>query len=165
MANWCGNNVIFSGENVDKVDELFTKLMEEQADKGFGVRPDWEACEKHDALYMFYIDKHDSGSYRFETKWAPAINTIFLIGRRFKVAFEMEWDECGMGLYGKMIFSPDMPDVVMMADASGTNFRYDHDKDMYIYNGEEYESEYEFMDDVIEKTPLSPISKDQILSL
>jgi hypothetical protein len=163
MANWCSNIVIFSGDNVDKVDELFTKLMEEQADKGLGVRPDWEACEKYDALYMFHIDKRDTGDYQFETRWSPAINTIFLIGRRLKIGFEMDWDEPGMGLYGKMIFNPSMPDVVMMADASGINFRYDHDKDRYIYNGEEYESEYEFIDDVIEETPLTPISKDQLL--
>ena len=165
MANWCSNHVTFSGDNVDKVDEMFTKLMEEQADKGFGVRPDWEACEKHSALYMFDIDKIDDGSYSFNTKWSPALNTIFLIGRRFKVAFEMEWDECGMGLYGKMIFNPDMPDVAMIADASGTNFRFDEEKSMYIYKDEEYESEYDFMDDVVASTPLSPVSKDQILSL
>jgi hypothetical protein len=163
MANWCNSSVIFSGENVDKVDELFTKLMEEQAASNFGVRPDWEACEKHDALYMFYIERNDVGSYRIESKWSPPLNTIFLIGRRFKIAFGMEWDEPGMGLYGKMIFDPSMPDVAMIADASGTNFRYDEDKERYIYNGQEYESEYDFIDDVVDSTPLSPVSKDQIL--
>jgi hypothetical protein len=165
MANWCSNHVTFSGDNVDKVDEMFTKLMEEQDRDNHGIRPDWEACEKNNALYMFYIQRNDAGSYQFETKWSPAMNTIFLIGRRFKIAFEMSWEECGMGLYGKMIFNPDMPDVVMVADASGTNFRFDDEKGMYIYKDEEYESEYDFMDDVIDTTPLSPISKDQILSL
>jgi hypothetical protein len=163
MPNWCNNNVIFSGENVDKVDEMFAKIIEEQQANDLGMRPDWEACKKNDALYMFYIEKNDIGSYRFQSKWAPAMNTIYLIGRRFKIAFEMDWDEPGMGLYGKMIFDPSMPDVVMMADASNTNFRYDNEKERYIYNGEEYESEYEFIDDVIDTTPLLPISKDQLL--
>ena len=58
-----------------------------------------------------------------------------------------------------------MPDVAMIADASGTNFRFDEEKGMYIYKDEEYESEYDFMDDVVASTPLSPVSKDQILSL
>jgi hypothetical protein len=163
MANWCSNIVIFSGDNVDKVDELFTKLMEEQAASNLGVRPDWEACEKYDALYMFHIDKRDTGDYQFETKWSPAINTIFLIGRRLKIGFEMTWDECGMGLYGKIVFDPSMPDVAMISDASGINFRFDDDKGMYIYNGEEYQSEYDFIDDVVDTMTASPISKDQIL--
>jgi hypothetical protein len=163
MPNWCNNTVTFFGENVDKVDELFTKLMEEQAVSNLGVRPDWEACEKYDALYMFYIEKNDAGSYRIETRWSPPINTMFLIGRRLKIAFEMQWDECGMGLYGRMVFDPSMPDVALIADASGTNFRYDENKEMYIFNGQEYESEYDFMDDVVADTPLDPISKDQIL--
>lgn len=163
MANWCSNIVTFSGDNVDKVDELFAKLMEEQDNTGFGVRPDWDACEKYDAWYMFHIEKRDTGDYQFETKWSPALNTMFLIGRRLKIAFVVEWNECGMGLYGKLAFDPSMPDVAMISDASGTNFRFDDDKSMYIYNGEEYESEYDFMDDVIEKIKPLPISKDQIL--
>ena len=165
MANWCSNIVTFSGDNVDKVDELFTKLMEEQADKGLGMRPDWEACEKYGALYMFYIDKRDTGDYQFETRWNPAINTIFLIGRRLKIAFEMTWDESGMGLYGKIAFDPSMPDVAMISDASGINFRFDDDKGMYIYNGEEYESEYDFIDNFVDTMTASPVSKDKILSL
>ena len=164
MANWCSNIVTFSGENVDKVDEMFTKLMEEQEASGFGVRPDWDACEKYDARYMFHIDKRGSGDYQFETKWSPALNTIFLIGRRFKIAFEMFWDEPGMGLYGKMVFDPSMPDIAMVSDASGTNFRYDDEKGVYIYKGEEYESEYDFLDDLVDTMKASPISKDQILS-
>lgn len=164
MANWCDNYVVFSGDNVDKVDELFTRLSEEQATNGLGMRPDWDECEKHDALYMFYIDKQDPGVCHFQTKWSPALNTMFLIGRRFKIAFELEWEECGMGLYGKMIFDPSMPDVVMIADASGTNFQYNDKKGMYVYNGDEYESMYDFIEDVVDSTPLSPISKDQILT-
>lgn len=163
MANWCNNNVIFSGENVDKVEEMFDKLIEEQAVDGYGVRPDWEACEKYNALYLFNIEKHDAVSYRVETKWGPPLNTMLLIGRRFKVGFYMNWDEPGMGLYGRMVFDPSMPDVAMIGDASGTNFQYDEEKEMYIFEGEEYESEYEFMDDVVERTKLLPISKDQIL--
>lgn len=165
MPNWCNNTVTFFGENVDKVDELFTKLMEEQEASNLGVRPDWEACEKYDALYMFYIEKNDVGSYRIESRWSPPLNTMFLIGRRLKIALEMQWDEPGMGLYGRMVFDPSMPDVALIADASGTNFRYDEDKERYIFNGQEYESEYDFMDDVIIDTPLDPISKDQILTI
>lgn len=164
MPNWCNNNVIFSGENVDKVDELFAKLIEKQSISHLGMRPDWEACDKYDAMYMFDIEKNDDGSYRFDSRWSPPLNTIYLIGRRFKIAFEMEWDEPGLALYGKMIFDPSMPDVVMMADASETNFQYDEEEEVYIYNGEKYESEYDFIEDVINNSPLAPISKDQILT-
>jgi hypothetical protein len=163
MPNWCSNNVMFFGDNVSKVDKMFGKLMKQQADEGLGVRPDWKACDRHNARYMFDIDKHDAGSYQFNSKWAPALSTIFFIGRRLKVAFEISWDEMGMSLYGSATFDPSIPDVMMIRDASCTNYKWDEDKEVYIYKDEEYESVYDFMEDVIEEMTPMPISKDQIL--
>jgi hypothetical protein len=137
--------------------------MKEQAIDGMGIRPPWKGCDKHNARYMFDIDKHDVGSYQFNSKWSPALSTIFFIGRRFKVGFEISWEEMGNCLYGSATFDPSMPDIMMIRDASSTHFRFDEDKDMYIYKDEEYESIYDFMEDVIDDITPLPISKDQVL--
>ena len=163
MPNWCSNNVMFFGDNVSKVDNLFDKLMKQQATLGLGVRPDWKACERHEARYMFDIYKNESGSYQFESKWAPSLSLMLLIGRRFKVAFEINWEEMGMSLYGSATFDPSMPDVMMIRDASCTNYKYDEDSEMYIYNAEEYECLSELMCDVIDDMTPMAISKDQVL--
>jgi hypothetical protein len=163
MPNWCSNDVMFFGDNVSKVDKLFDTLMKEQATDGLGIRPPWKGCDRHNTRFMFSIQKYDSGSYQFDSKWAPAISSMLLIGRRFKVAFEIKWEEMGMSLYGSATFDPSMPDVMMIRDASSTHFLWDEDKDAYIYKDEEYESVYDFMDDVIDEMTPIPISKDQVL--
>lgn len=163
MPNWCANYVTFSGENVAKVDKLFEQLMDEQTNSGgLGVRPTWHACNKHDARYMFDIEDYGDHCYRFNSKWAPALSVMMMIGRRYKVGFMMRWDECGMGLYGKAIYNPTMFDILMIADGSGINFMYNHEKDVYVYEGEEYESEYDFIDDAVDKLVMRPVSKDQV---
>ena len=163
MPNWCSNYVTFLGENVGKVDKLFDTLMKEQAESGQGVRPDWDAFTRHNARYMFGIEDLGDGVYQFESRWSPTLSTIFLIGRRFKVAFEISWEEMGNSLYGSATFDPSMPDVMMIRDASSTHFLWDEDKEAYIYKDEEYESVYDFMEDVIDDMTPIPISKDQVL--
>lgn len=162
MPNWCVNNVMFFGDNVDKVDKLFDKLMEKQNALGVGVRPDWKACEKHEARYMFEIYKNEPGNYQFESKWSPCLSLMFLIGRRLKVAFEISWEEMGMSLYGSATFDPSMSEVMMIRDASCSNYKYDEDTEMYTYKGEEYEHLSELMCDIIDEMTPMPISKDQV---
>jgi hypothetical protein len=162
MPNWCANYVTFSGAHVAKVDKLFEQLTDEQTNSGGGVRPTWRGLDKHDVRYMFDIEDYGDHSYRFNTKWAPSLALLMMIGRRFKVGFMTRWDECGNGVYGKAIYDPAMFDILMVADGSGVNFIYNHEKEVYVYEGEEYESEYDFIDDAIDKLVMMPISKDQV---
>lgn len=164
MPNWCANYVTFSGGNVAKVNKLFEQLIAEQEVSGMGVRPDWKITQKYYAGYMFDIEDYGDNSYRFNSKWSPVISTLMMIGRRYKVGFMVRWDECGMGLYGKAIYDPTMFDILMVADGSGINFRYDEEKEAYIYKGEEYDSEYDFIDDAIDELVMMPISKDQVFA-
>lgn len=163
MPNWCSNNVMFFGDNVSKVDKMFDELIAQQAVLNVGVRPDWKACERHEVRYMFDIFKNEPGSYQFESKWSPSLSLMLLIGRRFKVAFEINWEEMGMSLYGSATFDPSTPEVIMIRDASCTNYKYDEGTDMYTYKDEEYECLSELMCDVIDDMTPVPISKDQVL--
>jgi hypothetical protein len=162
MPNWCSNYVTFLGENVGKVDKMFDKLMTQQAIDGLGIRPDWKACLRHEARFMFDIQYLGDGVYQFDSKWSPCLSLMLLIGRRFKVALEISWEEMGMSLYGSATFDPSTPDVMMIRDASCTNYKYDEMSEMYIYKAEEYESLYDLMEDAIDDTIPVPISKDQI---
>jgi len=163
MPNWCTNHVTFFGDNVSKVEKLFDMLIKEQAIDNSGVRPPWKGCEKNNVRFMFEIEKYEPSVYQFESKWSPTLATMFLIGRRLKVSFEITWEEMGDCLYGSATFDPSIPDVIMIRDASSTHYRWDQDKEMYIYKDEEYESVYDFMEDVIDDMTPIPISKDQVL--
>lgn len=163
MPNWCTNHVTFFGDNVSKVEKLFDTLIKEQVTDNFGIRPPWRGCEKNNVRFMFDIQKYEPSVYQFESKWSPTLATMFLIGRRLKVSFEITWEEMGNCLYGSATFDPSMPDVMMIRDASSTHYRWDQDKEMYIYKDDEYESVYDFMEDVIDDMTPIPISKDQVL--
>jgi len=160
MPNWCNNNVTFKGSPsaLDKVDALFSKMMLSTE----GVRPEWLACERYNAPYLFDIQGWDKGDYQFLSKWSPALSTIMLIGRRFKVEYEHRFDESGMGLYGKAVFNPIRPASIKMYDGSCINFRYNEDTGMYVFNGEEYESEYDFIESAVDELEPHILNKPQI---
>lgn len=122
-TKWYTINVAFYGDSLVKVDNLFDRLMRRQADDGLGVRPPWKACDKHDLIHMFRIQKRGSCVYQFESEPAPALANLFLIGRRFNVSFEAKWWESSKPMCGMATFHPYAPDVMMVYDGSDINLQ------------------------------------------
>jgi aminopeptidase N len=59
-------------------------------------------------------------------------------------------------LFDQYVFRGGHPDYKV-------TYRWDQDKEVYIYKDEEYESVYDFMEDAIDEMTPIPISKDQVL--
>ena len=108
MANWCWNNVEFTGEqkNVENLYKLFEKTIDMQEKTGhgqilFGLDGSIDG-------YMFEISNLDQGdnylTLSFQSKWSPIPNDIVRIAELFNLQFTCDYEESGNGIYGKYTF-------------------------------------------------------------
>jgi len=79
MANWCSNNINFSG----KYKPFLKKLLKHDYDvEGFRlVKGDRSRC-------VFDFEEVDDSLYRFESKWAPPIDEFVEVAKKNKFSFD-----------------------------------------------------------------------------
>lgn len=148
MANWCNNYFSYEGPDSNKVDALFKRLAKKERDSQEGQILKWFKDDR----YLFDIYCEEKGSVTFETKWAPAEDTIVSIFNRYEIWGVYEYAEPGMGVYGRIIQDREGSlTEVQLDDSDLAQFEYDENLDAYIYNGEQYESDYEIIEDLLNK--------------
>lgn len=143
MPNWCSNHIFTSNQDVI---ELFKKLQKRQKESGNGETMDWF----NDERYLFDIE-FNGDSVTFETKWSPPLKTAEAISKLFNTEIVLDYDEPGMCAFGKYIVSPNSELHYFLTMDDFNKYDYDEDKDCYIYEGEEYESDYEIKEILLEK--------------
>lgn len=149
MANWCYNTVMFDGDErtMGKIESLFAELMQWEAKDNEGQLPDF--VSEQDG-YMFSLNWED-GTLYYETKWSPNIGVIKTIADRFGAEFTHEYEEAGMGIFGRATY---VAGVLTELDLDDTDFdQYDLDEmtGMYTFEGREYESSYEILETLLDR--------------
>lgn len=151
MANWCFNSVTFSGSesNTNKVIELFNQLHKQEKKEQCGQKPDFVQGDN----YFFNIVINEDINIQFESRWSPIISELVEIAKEFDLDFESTYEENGNLIFGKAIYKSgnEEAEILNLTDADFNLFDYDEEKDTYIYNGEEYESDFEILENIWEK--------------
>lgn len=151
MANWCFNSVSFSGNetNVKKVIELFTQLHEQEKKEHCGQKPEFVQGDD----YFFNIVINDETNVQFESKWTPNISELVEIAKEYDLNFECTYEECGNMIFGKAIYTSgnEEAEILDLDNEDFDLFTYDDEEDIYIYNGEKYESDFEILENIWEK--------------
>jgi len=143
MPNWCSNWITTSNQDVI---EVFKKLEKRQKESGFGETLDWF----NDDRYLFEINTYYS-VVTFETKWSPAFKTAESIAKVLNTRIELNYDEPGMAIYGKAVFSPEGQVVNYQLQNSDFNrIDWDEDTGLYTFEGDEYESDSEIKEILLE---------------
>lgn len=162
MANWCWNNIEFTGEekNVENLYKLFQKTVDmqektEQAQILFGL-------EGHIDGYMFDIGDINLEncwlSLSFQSRWSPIPNDMVRIAELFDLQFNYDYEESGMGLHGKYTFK--------ITDGEGTLYEQcasqnDIEKCRFKEEGDEEDEEsgfdFEKLEAIIENMPMTSI--------
>lgn len=153
MANWCSNQIDFSGskKNIKNLHQLFERTVEMQNKTGqgqllFGLEGVIDG-------YMFSIEydliNDDYFQVTYESKWNPIPHDMVRIAQMLKLTFISNYQEEGNQLYGVYNFD-------------GTNLLYktlsDHELDACKYvvgdNGDDdevyTEIDYEMADDFLD---------------
>lgn len=117
MANWCCNNVTFTGkkENLHALLKVLQEMEKRAFAQQMGVIPIMQK-EEPDG-YFFNIDITDENineesevddlfiQMRYESRWSPNPRALQWIGVKFAVDFEYEYEESGNKIYGKYKFT------------------------------------------------------------
>ena len=144
MANWCNNMVEFEFRNEELVKELLTIIdrykKEESGQLPEGCKEDAHYANKH----IFEPDLSGDGIYFFFlTKWAPAIGTMQFLSDKYNVPFKMEYAELGCMCAGIVEYSPEDGIWHKEWDGDDDDIIEDEECDLYMWNGNEYESKEE----------------------
>ena len=148
MANWCSNYLTVTGgseEDTKEFFECFINMSEKGQAEGLGQFPEELLSENLDEVYLFeiYCEEGHQDYIFFETKWAPPIQLVVAIGKKFKVSFEMEYDESGNQIYGKLTYNFEKDNFrdVYLDDSDFDEFEYINEEDMYKFRDNLWESD------------------------
>jgi hypothetical protein len=143
MANWCSNFI--QTDNEDVID-VFNYLAKKEQQEGHGQTLDYFADDR----FLFSIVVED-GHISCETKWAPPIDTILNLSKRFDCRVELDYDEPGCLLFGKYIADKGEETAYFLTDKDFDLFEYDEDKNSYMFEEQEWESDSDIKELLLER--------------
>lgn len=153
MANWCSNTVVFEGEPeaIEQIQQLFKAMAEKQEKENCGQLPDFVADSNGDYFFDIYQDDDVTGIFQYETKWSPNIEVVQAIAEHYNVNFTQDYEELSNGVCGRAIFSDKLLTDIYLDEEEFEQYEFDEETDTYHFEGEEYESDYEILETLLER--------------
>jgi hypothetical protein len=153
MANWAQNWVEFSGEetNLQNLKSCFKAMELKEKQTNEGQIPEFMAKPKQDWFFNIYVDETDTISY--DTKWSPNIDDLIEIANHFDLNFIATYQETSNNIFGKAIFTAGNSEAKIY-DLDNTDFDLfstNEDFEIYIFEGFEYESQDEILENIFER--------------
>lgn len=148
MANWCSNTVVFEGkpETITAIQEVFQIMKNKEKTSEQGQLPDFITEDNGGYFFNIYWNEGDEGVFHYETKWSPNTEVVRLIADRYELEFSQEYEEMGNGIYGKATYSDGILDDTALTDEDLEQYQYDEETDRYHFECEEYESDSEILE-------------------
>ncbi len=154
MANWCSNSTTFANGDLKGLAALLEAGKQVMEKESRGWLP-LEVEERDLRRYFFDMSIEVNPKYvsiQYETKWAPALDELVLIADMFGCSFVTNYEECGMAIYGQADYSKEAGLVDTYLEETEMNqVVYDEDKCNYTFEGEEYESDFEPYEILLER--------------
>lgn len=143
MANNCGNSILFQGDKVSECMEFVKSRIREDGNGIFLVDGEYDR-------YCFEIDA-DSERLNFITKWGPDILQIHALALKFGLQYEYYYEELGCEVYGCAIFDGDFISIYDLEESHFQEIEENEEEGTYRFRGEEYESQYDILDILLEE--------------
>lgn len=153
MANWCSNTVVFEGkpEAVEQIQQLFILMAEKEQKEEKGQLPDFIPDTHGGYFFNIYWNEGDTGIFQYETKWAPNIEIVQKVAEYYQVNFVQDYEEMSNLVYGRVIFSDKLLTDIYLEDEDFDNYQFDEETDTYHFEGEEYDSDCEILETLLER--------------
>jgi hypothetical protein len=163
MANWCSNYLTFQGDavKINEVKKCFDEMIARQKEVQEGVAPAFFKDMKCLDRYFFDLYTPDDDApldqtafnVQYETKWSPNIEDVTAIVKHFEVDCEYDYSETGNGIYGKFTYesATGTENDVCLDDDDFGKFNYLEASDIYTFEGNEYESDGEILETLLER--------------
>ena len=153
MANWCSNTVVFEGtpEAITAIQELFQSMKEKEEKTEQGQFPEFMEDTNGGYFFNIYWNEGDEGQFQYETKWSPNIEIIQKIAEYYQVDFVQDYEEMGNLVYGRATYRDGILSDIFLGDDDFEAYEQDEETDLYHFEGEEYESDYEILETLLER--------------
>ncbi|AIM37816.1 hypothetical protein KO02_14855 [Sphingobacterium sp. ML3W] len=153
MANWCSNTVVFEGtpEAITAIQELFQSMKEKEEKTEEGQLPEFMEDTNGGYFFNIYWNEGDEGQFQYETKWSPNIEITQKIAEYYQVDFVQDYEEMGNLVYGRATYRDGILSDIFLGDDDFEAYEQDEETDLYHFEGEEYESDYEILETLLER--------------
>ena len=153
MANWCSNTVVFEGkpETITAIQELFQSMKGKEEKTEQGQLPDFIPDNNGGYFFNIYWNEGDEGQFQYETKWSPNIEIIQKIAEYYQVDFVQDYEEMGNLVYGRATYRDGILSDIFLGDDDFEAYEQNEETDLYHFEGEEYESDYEILETLLER--------------
>lgn len=149
MANWSNNIVEFTGEpkKLEEIELLFNSMASLENQTSRGQLPSFVQA---DLGYLFNTYT-DGGIIYYDNKWVPNTEILVQVADQYYVGFVHEYSELAMGIFGQAIYQQGILADVSLDHEDFTRFEYDHDQEVYTFEGNSFESEIEVLELLLER--------------
>lgn len=153
MANWCNNTVAFEGkpEAIEQIERLFKAMAEQEQKEERGQLPDFAKDRNEGYFFNIYRDDDVTGVVQYETRWSPNTEIVQAIAEHYKVDFTQDYEELGCLVYGRATYVDGILTDICLDDEDFEAYSYDEEIDTYHFEGEEYESDFEILETLLER--------------
>lgn len=153
MANWCSNTIVFEGkpEAITGIQELFQTMKNKEESEEQGQLPEFVLDDNGGYFFNIYWNEGDEGVFQYETKWSPNIEIVQKIAEYYQVDFGQDYEEISNLVYGRATFSDKLLTDTYLKDEDFEQYHYDEETDIYHFESEEYESDSEILETLLER--------------
>lgn len=153
MPNWCNNQLFFSGSEaaVKEAKALFFEMMENCIKTNEGQIPSF--MDNPEQGYFFDISCYpEEEQISFNTKHSPNINDLVRVAQNWEgLDFELTYQESSNMVFGMAIYKDGVLKTYDLEQGDFARIEFIEKSDIYVLDGEESESEEEFLEDIFEQ--------------
>ena len=148
MANMCSNTVVFKGnpETIKQIQQLFRAMAEKERKTGCGQLPEFLDDKKGGYFFDLYVEDENTDVFQYQTKWSPNIEIVQTIAERFHVEFQLDYEQMSDCVYGMTIFADKLLTDIYLEDEDFMQYEYDDETNTCHFDGEEYDSDWEILE-------------------
>jgi hypothetical protein len=142
MANWCDNQVVFSGDAtaLEKVKIFFEEILEKP-----------EQAETH-WLPPFVIDiELLDAKVCYCSRWIPNNQALLLLADEFDINFVNHYDELAMGIFGEAKYEQKTYSDIRLDHNDFSSYQYDQETRLYVYDGKNYSFEWPIFEKLLDQ--------------
>jgi hypothetical protein len=141
MANWCYNEVRFSGDQakVEAVHQMLREMEDRQTNSHEWHMPDFITVENSHFFDIGIAD--DVVSYR--TRWVPNLLALVQIADHFDLGFNAKYEETAMLIYGEGQYDNGVAHDYRLTHEDLMQCTYDQESGLYDFNGQKFECQEE----------------------
>lgn len=149
MANWCVNNVAFTGDlaGILKAVQLFKKMTYDEETNRQPKTPDFL---KDGQASMFDFGVSQKGIY-FRTPWSPAIETVRQVAEHFALDYVHKYEEYGMKLCGEASSRSGTFNHICVDHSDMRGITYDREQEQFSFEGRFYDDDWGIIVDLLDR--------------